>query len=97
MPTTIKSRLLKRRGTMCEICSVNFHPDFLTVDHIIQKSKGGSKFDKRNLQLLCQRCHDIKDENKRVSNQHLWHLYPKEIKIRKERLETYRISLIKRG
>lgn len=34
--------------------------DFLTLDHIIQLSAGGSN-DKANLQLLCMPCHREKD------------------------------------
>lgn len=56
----IKRRLIKRDGCICKRCHCKFPPDKLSIDHIIQRSRGGSNSD-HNLQLLCIPCHREKD------------------------------------
>jgi 5-methylcytosine-specific restriction protein A len=35
------------------------------VDHIVPLSRGGSRWDRANLQPLCSHCHDVKSEQDR--------------------------------
>lgn len=62
-------RVWKRDGHKCLWCgwtnplqglSTNYGGNFLTVDHVVPVSQGGSN-DLSNLQTLCRRCHDKKD------------------------------------
>lgn len=56
----IKARLMERDGCMCNACQKLMPLIELTIDHIIQRSRGGSN-NMWNLQLLCVPCHKIKD------------------------------------
>lgn len=51
--------LVKRDGAVCRDCGETDHKK-LTVDHIIPRGMGGS--DRLcNMQILCRKCHDKKD------------------------------------
>ena len=49
-------KLVKRKNAACTYCGST---EFLTVDHIIPKVKGGTN-EYNNLQILCKRCNTIK-------------------------------------
>lgn len=52
--------LYKSRGSQCQICHKKFSIEKLTVDHLVKWTDVGYK-KLRNLQLLCDPCHAIKD------------------------------------
>ncbi|MEO1374582.1 MAG: group II intron reverse transcriptase/maturase [Cyanobacteria bacterium J06635_10] len=59
MPTR-NAKLLKKQKGKCANCGLFFkNEDWMEVDHIIPRSKGG-KDEYKNLQLLHKHCHDIK-------------------------------------
>ncbi|QLH82372.1 HNH endonuclease [Halosimplex pelagicum] len=60
--TFVRDHRDDRTCQRCERKSGEDLPDnvFLEVDHIKPISKGGHPFDPRNLQTLCEPCHDIK-------------------------------------
>ena len=39
----------------------------LTVDHMKKVSEGGAAADLNNMQLLCRPCHDLKDNQRRMT------------------------------
>jgi hypothetical protein len=51
--------LLERYGSVCQLCTREFPPDKLTLDHIIPRARGGMN-DIRNLQLACALCNTQK-------------------------------------
>ena len=56
-----KKRILGGRDHgWCTKCHVKKPKGELTIDHILPISKGGSN-KRDNLQMICRRCHDIKD------------------------------------
>lgn len=55
--------LIRLHGFRCMKCKRLTH--FLTLDHIIPKAEGGTS-DISNLQLLCLRCHKLKDETRSI-------------------------------
>lgn len=59
-PRFKKKVLAGKKYGFCNRCKHPFPKKKLTVDHIVQISKGGSN-EKSNLQLLCGRCHIEKD------------------------------------
>ena len=53
---------------LCRICDANGVARPATVvDHVQPVSKGGAKYDQRNLQPLCDKCHNTKSSSERVS------------------------------
>src|SRR3954471_17278583 len=52
-----KWRLIKARGSICQMCKRSFVPSDLTVDHKKRVADGGTNA-WNNLQLLCRPCHD---------------------------------------
>jgi 5-methylcytosine-specific restriction endonuclease McrA len=48
------SRRLRRDCPFCEVCGSG---EDLTVDHVLPLSQGGRQYDRRNLRVLCRRCH----------------------------------------
>lgn len=53
------------RGWHLNLYAINYHGDpvMLTLDHIIPRSKGGTKAS-NNIQLLCKKCNSIKQDEK---------------------------------
>ena len=53
------------RGWHLNFYAINYHGDpvMLTLDHIIPRSKGGTKAS-NNIQLLCKKCNGIKQDEK---------------------------------
>jgi hypothetical protein len=58
---SVKERLYKQQGGMCNACGVNFELRNLEIDHIVPKSKGGGDY-YENYQLLCGSCNRIKGD-----------------------------------
>lgn len=56
----IKFQLISRNGNICQLCRRTFPYTRLTIDHKIKVTKGGTH-ELSQLQLLCRRCHDFKD------------------------------------
>lgn len=57
--TTRRQQLFDRDGSVCQICTNEFPPDKLNLDHIIPRSRGGSNV-LENLQLTCYFCNTLK-------------------------------------
>lgn len=51
--------VIKRDGLKCRMCGEE-EPEVLTIDHVIRQSDGGEN-QIENMQILCRKCHDIKD------------------------------------
>ena len=56
----MKKRIAQMYGRKCFACGRVLTRDEFTIDHIIARSRGGSG-DQINLQLLCQKCNNVKD------------------------------------
>lgn len=56
----VRDYILKRDNYTCQSCGLKNN---LTVDHIIQLSRGGTN-NSENLQTLCRYCHEKKDNRK---------------------------------
>lgn len=54
---TARRRAARKYGQRCAFCGTT---KGLTLDHIVPKSKGGSKRNPQNHQLLCRRCNRFK-------------------------------------
>lgn len=52
------NKLVQLKGLRCAYCGAFTH--FQTLDHIKPRSEGGTE-NVENIQLLCKRCHEIKD------------------------------------
>jgi 5-methylcytosine-specific restriction endonuclease McrA len=57
---TLVYRVSLRDGIMCKVCK-DTNTDNLTIDHIHPQIFGG-KDELDNLQILCKKCHVIKDK-----------------------------------
>ena len=55
----IRNILYGKQGGNCWGCGIHFHPQNLTVDHMVPKAQGGADTDD-NLQLLCAHCNSVK-------------------------------------
>lgn len=55
-----RQKLYERHHGICQICGIHYEFKFMTVDHILPRSKGGSGLH-RNIQLACWLCNQIKD------------------------------------
>lgn len=55
---SIKDKILSERGFKCEKCGLK--TDYLELDHKIALMNGGDMWNKKNLQLLCKKCHNKK-------------------------------------
>src|SRR3990167_9566456 len=53
-----KTRFIKEKGE----CARCHKKENLTIDHIIPRSKGGARYDKRNWQVLCNKCNQWKKD-----------------------------------
>ncbi len=73
-----KKRIREQLPQKCASCGTNKK---LSVDHITQLSEGGSN-DISNLQMLCIKCHNIKNLKHRIQ------IKQKEIKVLKKRMEN---------
>lgn len=60
-----RKALIKRDGQICNICKKPKYIGQLTIDHVVQVSRGGSS-DLENLQLLCRECHIEKDSPEKI-------------------------------
>jgi 5-methylcytosine-specific restriction endonuclease McrA len=58
-----RKRLIERDGSKCAICGKEFSEEDLTIDHIVEKGKGG-KDSFENLQLACYYCNPKKSNKK---------------------------------
>lgn len=58
----IKSQLINRDGSKCNICGKVLTLNQLTIDHIIPLTSGGS-WKLSNLQLSCMNCNQTKADN----------------------------------
>ncbi len=59
---TLKKKLIKKNGTICEKCNEEFRVSSLQLDHKIPLSFGGQSFLDTNHQILCKKCHRHKTE-----------------------------------
>ena len=55
----IKGHIILKNGAICNICKNEFVASHLSIDHITPIFMGGTN-NKKNLQLLCEKCHKIK-------------------------------------
>ncbi len=53
-----KAKFIKEKGE----CAKCHSKENLTIDHIIPRSKGGARKDKRNRQVLCNNCNQRKKD-----------------------------------
>lgn len=53
-------RILSRDGFQCRYCGIPITRSTVSLDHIVPKSKGGSKFSDDNLGASCSQCNKIK-------------------------------------
>jgi site-specific DNA-methyltransferase (adenine-specific) len=58
---SIKERLYKEQGGLCNACKTKFDIRNLEIDHIVPKAKGGGDY-YENYQLLCGSCNKIKGD-----------------------------------
>ncbi len=59
--------LYKKQNGLCNACFKWFYETSLEVDHIQKVTEGGKSNDYKNMQLLCEKCHDEKDNYKKGS------------------------------
>lgn len=57
----IKQKLHKRQNGLCAYCGRHRNRKYMTVDHIIPLSKGGSD-SVDNLQCTCKLCNNLKSD-----------------------------------
>jgi 5-methylcytosine-specific restriction endonuclease McrA len=56
---TIKGQIILKNGSKCNVCKIEFVASHLSIDHIVPIFMGGTN-NKKNLQLLCEKCHRLK-------------------------------------
>lgn len=61
-----KNRLLARDGKRCNICKIPHSTRTLQIDHVQKLSEGGARELITNMQLLCDSCHRLKDNQPRT-------------------------------
>lgn len=59
VPDGLRKKILNRDHFTCQECKIKFEPNYLEIDHIVSREKGGTHEDS-NLQVLCIKCHRIK-------------------------------------
>lgn len=57
-------RLKRDRGAFCERCGSGYR---LIGDHVVELRDGGAPLDPRNVELLCQACHNRKTAQARAA------------------------------
>ena len=55
--TAFRNAIVQERGRRCEKCGA-VGP--VIADHIVEIRDGGAIYERRNIQLLCRRCHNSK-------------------------------------
>jgi 5-methylcytosine-specific restriction endonuclease McrA len=75
VPGSMRAEIMRRDGYRCRNCGVAgwehrgpqhiayptaIHSVFLSVDHIVPRSRGGAHADPTNLRVLCTRCNSKK-------------------------------------
>ena len=68
----LRARVRREEKGLCRACDENgFTSDGKIVDHIIPVWKGGDKWDRDNLQLLCIDCEKDKTHQERIEREKL--------------------------
>lgn len=58
---SIKRRIIRERGSMCENCGTRLPPSDLVLHHVkTRKERPDLLLDRDNMELLCPRCHNIR-------------------------------------
>lgn len=57
----IRSRLIKKFGSKCFYCGIELPSEYLDIDHIKSKARGG-KLEEKNSVLSCKRCNSSKHD-----------------------------------
>jgi hypothetical protein len=88
-----RQKLLEKSNNRCSICgcyiqNINEYDvaTYMTIDHIIPKSKGGAIYDINNMQATCIACNGKKADKVLVNRKAMWGNYhSKKPKYNKER------------
>ncbi len=57
----MRKRIIQMYGRKCFACGRELTIDEITIDHIVARSRGGTG-DQVNLQVLCEKCNNVKGD-----------------------------------
>lgn len=77
----IRRKLYARQNGKCAYCGRHRNHKYMTVDHIIPLSKGGTN-DIGNLQCVCKKCNSLKDDMMPEEFvRHVWTIFENSVKV----------------